>query len=324
MKKIVIAVIVLLAAASGWAATGARWVKGNTHAHTNRSDGDEYPHRVARWYQDHGYHFLFITDHDMVTATADLDADGNRDDFIVIPGEEISLTLGRRQAHVNSLNPKVPAAAKAGLTMAETLQNAIDAARLAGGIPHINHPFRRWSISAADMKGLRHVRLFELLNMQRESYNSPAGKSSGTEGLWDELLTSGMVLYGVAADDTHDFYGEFLAGRAHPGKGWVVVRVNELTAAAVCSGLENGDFYASTGIELADVQVDEKEYRITITPYRETLYTTYFIGRAGQVLATVDGLQAAYAFKGDELYVRAKIVSSMGETAYCQPVFLKK
>nr|MCU0237469.1 CehA/McbA family metallohydrolase [Acidobacteriota bacterium] len=314
MKKTWIAVLLVFSAAC--LAPAARWVKGNTHTHTNRSDGEEYLHRVARWYQDHGYHFLFITDHDMVTATAHLDADGNRDDFIVIPGEEISLTLGRLQAHVNSLNPKAPAAAKAGLTMTETLQNAIDAARLAGGIPHINHPFRRWSMSAADMIGLRNVHLFELLNMQRESNNSPAGNSSGTEGLWDELLTSGMVLYGVAADDTHDFYGEFLPHRAHPGKGWVVVRVGELTAAAVCSGLENGDFYASTGIELADVAVSEKEYRVTVYPHRETRYTTFFIGRAGQVLATVDGLQATYAFKGDELYVRAKVVSSMGETAF--------
>ena len=324
MKKIVIMVIVMLAVASGWAAQGARWVKGNTHAHTNRSDGGEYPHRVARWYQDHGYHFLFITDHDMVTATANLDADGNRDDFIVIPGEEISFSMERRQVHVNSLNPRRPAEATLGATPAETLQNAIDAARRAGGIPQINHPFRRWSLSAADIKGLRDVRLLEVLNMPRESNNFPAGGSSGTEGLWDALLTSGMVIYGVAADDSHDFHGEFLPGLAHPGKGWVVVRVNELTAAAVCSGLENGDFYASTGIELVDVAISEKEYRVTVDPHRETRYTTYFIGRDGQVLATVDGLQAAYAFKGDELYVRAKVVSSMGETAYCQPVFLKK
>lgn len=322
MKRMAIAVLLgLLALSPAPAAT--RWVKGNTHAHTNRSDGGEYPHRVARWYQDHGYQFLFITDHNMVTPTAAIDSDAN-DDFILIPGEEISFSLERRQVHVNSLNPRRPAEASPGDTLAETLQNAVDAARAAGGVPQINHPFRRWSLSAADFRGLRGVRLLEVLNMPRESNNFPAGGSGGTEGLWDELLTSGMVLYGVAADDSHDFHGEFLPGLAHPGRGWVVVRVNQLTAEEVCAALEKGDFYASTGIELADVACDTKEYRVTVEPHGNARYTTYFIGGNGRVLASVNGLQAAYALQGDELYVRAKVVSTMGETALCQPVFLKK
>ncbi len=87
MKKILIVAIILLTAVSGWSAPADRWVKGHTHTHTNQSDGDEYPQRVARWYRDHGYNFLFITDHDMITSTLALDADGNRDDFIVIPGD---------------------------------------------------------------------------------------------------------------------------------------------------------------------------------------------------------------------------------------------
>lgn len=321
MKKTWIAVLLVFSAAC--LAPAARWVKGNTHAHTNRSDGGEYPHRVARWYQEHGYHFLFITDHDMVTETAAIDSDAN-DDFILIPGEEISFSLQRRQVHVNSLNPRRPAEASPGATLAETLQNAIDAARRAGGIPQINHPFRRWSLSAADIKGLRGVRLLEVLNMPRESNNFPAGGSGGTEGLWDELLTSGMVLYGVAADDSHDFHGEFLPGLAHPGKGWVVARVNRLTAEEVCAALEKGDFYASTGIELADLQVGESEYRLMVKPHGETRYSTFFIGGSGRILAQVDGLEAVYAYRGDETYVRAKVVSSMGEMALCQPVFVRK
>ncbi len=323
MKKTWIAAVLLFSTALWAQAQTARWVKGNTHTHTNRSDGEEYPHRVARWYQEHGYQFLFITDHNMVTATAAIDSNPN-DDFIVIPGEEISFSLQQRQVHVNSLNPGRPAEAKEGATLAATLQNAIDAARQAGGIPQINHPFRRWSLRADDMQGLRNVRLFEVLNMPRESNNFPAGGSSGTEGLWDALLTSGMILYGVASDDAHDFYGEFLPGLAHPGKGWVVARVNQLTAEEVCAALEKGDFYASTGIELADMACDQKEYRVTVKPHGNTLYSTFFIGRNGQELARVDGLQATYAFRGDELYVRAKVVSSMGEMAFCQPVFLKK
>ena len=31
-----------------------RWFRGNTHTHTNLSDGDSAPEVVARWYKNHG------------------------------------------------------------------------------------------------------------------------------------------------------------------------------------------------------------------------------------------------------------------------------
>lgn len=156
------------------------------------------------------------------------------------------------------------------------------------------------------------------------SNNFSAGGRPGTEELWDSLLSSGKVLYGIAADDTHDYLGDFTPDKAYPGKGWVMVRVSELTANAVCAALEKGDFYASTGVELADVQITKREYRLTIKAYYDAAYTTQFIGKNGQVLKQETGLKTAYTFKGDELYVRAKVLSSSGEWAFCQPVFVKK
>lgn len=40
-----------------------RWYKGNMHAHSLWSDGDDYPEMIAKWYLDHGYQFLVFTDH---------------------------------------------------------------------------------------------------------------------------------------------------------------------------------------------------------------------------------------------------------------------
>jgi hypothetical protein len=323
MKKMLIMVMMVCLTAWGLGAQELRWVKGNTHAHSSNSDGNETPRRVMRWYQDYGYHFLFITDHDMITETKMLDSDPN-DDFILIPGEELTLRFGESRAHVCALNPSRLATAKIGNTLTETLQNEIDAARLAGAIPQINHPNWKWSFSATEIQALRNVCLFELLNVNRDSNSFSAGTKLGTEDLWDRLLSLGKVLYGVASDDTHDYLGDFIASRAYPGKGWVMVRVKELTAAAVCAALENGDFYASTGVELDDLQINEHEYRLSIKPYADTAYTTLFIGRDGRILKKEDGLTAVYPFRGDELYVRAKIFSSGGETAFCQPVFITK
>jgi hypothetical protein len=46
----------------------ARWYKGNTHAHSFWSDGDEFPEMVADWYKGHGYDFLALSDHEVLMA----------------------------------------------------------------------------------------------------------------------------------------------------------------------------------------------------------------------------------------------------------------
>lgn len=43
-----------------------RWWKGNLHTHTFWSDGDDFPEMVAEWYRTHGYHFLALSDHNVL------------------------------------------------------------------------------------------------------------------------------------------------------------------------------------------------------------------------------------------------------------------
>jgi len=44
-----------------------RWWKGNLHTHTFWSDGNDFPEMVAAWYSDHGYNFLSLTDHNILS-----------------------------------------------------------------------------------------------------------------------------------------------------------------------------------------------------------------------------------------------------------------
>jgi hypothetical protein len=122
--------------------------------------------------------------------------------------------------------------------------------------------------------------------------------------------------------------------------------------------MEAGDFYASTGVALKDVQFDGTTLEIVMMPERGVSYTTEFIGtlkgyRAvskpvvdengveirttriysddiGQVLARVTGIAANYTLTGNELYVRARVISTKVkdnpfaagdfEVAWVQPV----
>ncbi len=45
----------------------ARWWKGNLHTHSFWSDGTDFPDMIARWYYDRGYHFLALSDHNILS-----------------------------------------------------------------------------------------------------------------------------------------------------------------------------------------------------------------------------------------------------------------
>lgn len=43
-----------------------RWWKGNLHTHSLWSDGDDFPEMIGEWYRSHGYHFLALSDHNIL------------------------------------------------------------------------------------------------------------------------------------------------------------------------------------------------------------------------------------------------------------------
>jgi len=302
-----------------------RWYKGNTHTHTLNSDGDVTPDEAVRWYREHGYHFLVLSDHNFLTETAGLSAVyGAEGKFLLIPGEEISDEYEKLPIHLNGLGLRRLVEPQGGKSVADTIQRNVEAIRKAGGVPHFNHPNFVWTAGSADLKSIKGLRLFEVFNGHPQVNNLGGGGSPGTEEIWDDVLSSGLVLYGMAVDDTHNVRSPGDIAKAWPGRGWVMVRAARLAPEDILKALERGEFYASTGVTLKDYQADQKEIRITIAGVGRTKYTVRFIGKGGAVLAETFDNPAVYAFKGDELYVRAKVIDSNGLVAWTQPVFPNK
>jgi hypothetical protein len=42
------------------------WFKGNLHTHSYWSDGDEFPEVIMDWYKTNGYHFVALSDHNIL------------------------------------------------------------------------------------------------------------------------------------------------------------------------------------------------------------------------------------------------------------------
>jgi predicted metal-dependent phosphoesterase TrpH len=298
------------------------WYKGNTHTHTTYSDGDTPAVDVVRWYKEHGYQFVVLTDHNSLHPAVDR-RDRHRADvpFLVMSGEEVSDRLGDKPIHINGLNLWEQVEPLHGASAVEVIQRDVDSIRRFGGAPQINHPNFKWAITSDDLLQVADVKLFEIFNGHREVNNLGGGEVPGAEETWDRILSSGKVIYGVASDDAHQFkqpgMTEAVAG---PGRGWVVVRAARLGPEEIVEAMEDGDFYSSTGVELRDYQVTTSAVTIMVEEQPWCKYRIQFIGRDGIVLKEVRSSPASYTFNRD-LYVRAKVVDSNGRTAWTQPVF---
>ena len=125
---------------------------------------------------------------------------------------------------------------------------------------------------------------------------------------WDELLTAGHRLWGYANDDFHD--PEDFANAFN------MVLVEEKTAAAVVAAAKAGRSYASTGLLLNSVVVEEQHIQIEV----DAPCTGSFIGPEGRVLAESTGTQFSYR-AGDEVYVRFEAQGDTGRI-FLQPMWL--
>ena len=286
--------------------------------------------------------------------------------FLLVPGEEITQYLGGKGAHMNAINIAEFIPEQGGSTLVEILRRdlqRIGEQRSRVGQPMfgvLNHPNFIWSQTAEDLLAMPELRFFEVYNGHPLVNTMGDSLHPGNERIWDIVLTGrrahgGALLYGVATDDAHD-YIEIGPRQRNPGRGWVMVRSPVLVADSLVVAMERGDFYASTGVGLTTLTFDGRRLALSIDAEPGVTYRTQFVGTragydttshevrdstgalltrrysrdVGAVLAESEDSSPSYVLRGDELYVRARVVSSKRkanpsyddevEMAWTQPV----
>ncbi|RIW14617.1 histidinol-phosphatase [Algoriphagus lacus] len=273
-----------------------------------------------------------------------------KEEFLIIPSEEISAKFEKKPLHMNVTNVQNYIEPAEGNSVSEVLQRNIDLVkeqREETGHPmflHINHPNFIWAITPEDMMALEGERFFEVYNGHPEVNNYGDELRPSMEALWDKVqvsyLQSGKpLLYGLAVDDAHNYH-VFGGKESNPGRGWVEVLAKSLSPKDLIEAMEAGDFYASTGVVLKEIKFDGKSLKVTVNPETGVTYTIRFFGTkksnpnaAGVLLLETQGTDGSYTLRDDDLYVRAKVVSSKSkenpyrpgdmEEAWIQPVVRK-
>ncbi len=324
-------------------AAGDRWVEVDRRG--GRQAYDEYVARFgADWVEertDSAGLAVRLKTHDEYRLLFD---EGGR--FLVIRGEELTDEFESKPVHVNATNLLGQIAAGGGSSVPEMIRNNAQAVleqRHGTGQPmlaQLNHPNFGWAVTPADVIAVESVRFFEVYNGHPAVNNYGDATRPSAERLWDVVLAErlshgGPALYGLAVDDAHNYHAEG-SSLSNPGRGWIMVRAGELTPDSLIGAIESGDFYATTGVVLDDIDVADGRIRIRIRPEGGVTYTTQFIGtrrgyrspgavpvsepavpvtqvssdEIGIVLSEIAGEEPIYEFGGDELYVRAKVVST--------------
>jgi hypothetical protein len=269
--------------------------------------------------------------------------------FLLIPSEEITDKFRTAPVHINATNLRDYIPPQGGESVLEVMQRNVDAVleqRKRTGqpmFPHLNHPNFGWGVTAEELMKVDGERFFEVYNGHPAVRNEGDQHHAGTERMWDIILTFRLAelglepMFGIAVDDSHNYHAEG-PDKSNPGRGWVMVRSVFLTPEQIVLALEAGDFYASSGVTLKEIKRGPEVLALEIEPEEGVTYTTQFIGTrkefdarnepirtaggealrvthrysddVGAVLAEVSGTNPSYTLAGDELYVRAKVISS--------------
>jgi hypothetical protein len=319
--------------ASSGAAPG--WLKGQLHAHSSKSpDGSTPPEQVIAWYAEHGFDFVVITDHNVVTEPPQ-----SSSSCLAIRGVELTQRIPPCEPnsdeqclqHMNALFVEHPAALEGwhpltGPTRLAIYEDELRMSAALGGVAQLNHPNYLAGADSAILTELagKGLRFFELANMQPLSRRRGDATHPSAERKWDDVLSQGLVLYGTATDDAHHFYdARAFRGRGEPelngNLGWVMVHA-EKNAPAIRAALERGDFYASDGVLLAKagLSTDGSALEVEVAPSSGPVQIDFIAGRAIQHSEGRNGQFALGQARG--AFVRAVVTDADGRQAWVQPV----
>ena len=157
------------------------------------------------------------------------------------------------------------------------------------------------------------------------------------------------LLYGIGSDDTHWYPGSGTShAPIYFGDAWICVRADSLSAASIFAAMDAGDFYASSGVGFEDVTFDPSNGTLTVAvapksgvshvvefvttvrgagtdvertvtcpakgerPARTVSIYSKEVGRTVKSVSFAAGERAfaSYTMSRDDLYVRARVVSS--------------
>jgi len=292
-----------------------RWLRGNHHGHSTASDGQDEPLDQVRAYEREGYHYFALSEHDRLLEANRLQPHTS---MCIVPAIEVTSCFNQSLLYLGA-DRELPAGE---LTPREIMEQV----HAAGGLFVFDHPnWRPRPDYATDalldtMEGMRGMEIYTGV------IEHLGGEAKATDR-WDRLLSKGWRVFGHGTDDQHRSDDHFIA--------WNCVQWPQdepMTSAGIVSALTEGRFYASTGVTIHRIGVDEDGGRVILESNADEIR---WIVCDGAIVKKVQGGRSHLAMdefarlpdlpEGDPMaaiYLRAECLGHGHAAAWTQPFWI--
>lgn len=289
-----------------------RFYRGNLHSHSTMSDGNLTPEQICNLYRAEGYDFLALTYHFMerynfpITDTLPY----RTDSFTTLLGAELHTgctELGNLW-HILAVGLPADFAPYAeGETGGEVAKRALES----GAFVAAAHP-AWYGLTEGDIRSLGNIHAIEIFNGTASDDND----KPNSVYLLDLMLMRGCAYNACATDDTH-----CNPNRNDVGRGWVLVKSENLEPLALLSALKAGAYYSSTGPQIHDIEINDEQIRVACSPASRVFVTGH---KATKAYASGNGLrEAVIDLKplGDSPFLRITVRDDKGGRAWANPIW---
>lgn len=280
---------------------GSLWLKSNFHTHAGtgaETCGENEIRPVLDMYKQAGYDLLAISNHDLFTNMS-----GYENDYNIILLNSFEYTA---EPHMLCINTD-----KAYLG---DHQSAIDKTIESSGFVILCHPNWQkqgyWPLgSIKKLCGYSGIEIYNAVIKRLQ------GSALATD-IWDDLLSSGILVWGFANDDFHKWFD--LA------RAWINISTKSKNQTDILDAIEKGAFVASTGLMLDTYEFDGSSLLLSVSLPRMIKKENYrytFIGKDGAILSDQYSEHGRYQLNGDELYIRVRVAADDGSLLFTQPLY---
>jgi hypothetical protein len=293
-----------------------RWLKGNHHGHSTVSDGQLSPEENIRLYEEAGYDYLALSEHDTLL---DVSVFQPHTSMCLVPAIEVTSSSNQTLLYLGA-DREMPA-------RSWTPKQIMDAAHDAGGLFIYDHPnWRPRPDYTTDelldtMHGLRGMEIYTGV------IERLPGEAKATD-CWDRFLSKGWRVFGHGTDDQHDLVDFFIA--------WNCVQWPQdepVTSQGIVAACNTGRFYASSGVTITSVGVSEDGQQILIESDADEIRWIIRDGiiahkvEGGRSVVTMDDLLQWPAIPDADpaqaLYLRAECLGHGNKAAWTQPFWVE-
>lgn len=288
-----------------------RFLRGNVHTHTTRSDGAWSVEEVVASYRDAGYDFLSITDHFLegygfpITDASQL---GDKS-FTMILGAE----LHAPRTEVSDLWHLVAVGLPADFAPTAPDEDGPTLARrakAAGAFVGIAHP-GWYSLSLADAETL--VDAVHSVEMYNHGCQVMHDRGHGSY-LLDGLLDRGHRLTAYACDDAHFKAPDF-------GGGWIELKAQSRSPEHILEALKAGLFYSTQGPRIDDIVVTDDHVEVRCSSASRVLVTGQGFLRSHNTGTSITHTRVAMAPLQTSPWLRVTVVDDTGRSAWSNPIW---